>query len=251
MKKLLFLFLLLLPASIFSQPDLISIQQSWIDSLKTGQSLSSFYWESRNLTYTRITTSDSESLIQLSRSEQIKGLGSYEHIQTFKHDKYRFITVGTLDNNTESMILLTGWRDVDGSWKKEIDLILTHEADLFELDEEISNSLNDRRFDWVKLANQHDPQQHIKALYTADAMYFSNGQKSEGREQIIDRYAYMENPNYQVDLEKEQLWHVSKGQVLEIGRYFTGAERVGNGGLYVILWENVKNQWMIELDFNF
>lgn len=250
MKKLLFLFLLL-PISLSAQPNLVSLQESWTDSIKARASASSFYWEGRNFTFTKINTSDSESLIKLSRSEKITGLGPYEHLETFKHDEYRYIIVGTLPTNTETMLLLTGWRNVEGSWKKEIDVILTHEVNQFKLSDELTIALNKRRASWITRANQHNPKKHIEALYSKEATYFANGRKSEGREEIIERYVYMENPNYQVDLEKEQLWNISEDQVLEVGRYFTGSERVGPGGLYVILWELVDEEWMIRLDFNF
>lgn len=63
----------------------------------------------------------------------------------------------------------------------------------------------------------------------------------------------MENPDYQVDLKEQQLWEISEELILELGRYFTGPERTGNGGIYVILWEQERpsKEWMIALDFNF
>lgn len=252
MKTLLFLLVVLcLPVTLPAQPDLVSRQQSWVDSLKAGESVSSFYWEDRNLTFSRVTTSDSESVTQLLLSEEVTGLEDYNHLDTFRHDDSRYITVGTLSSKTETMLLLTGWRDVDGHWKKEIDIILTREADQLMVSHELSETIDMRREDWVTLANQHHPKTHIDELYSEEATYFSNGQLSEGREEIVERYVYMENPNYQVDLEKEKLWLISEERIMEVGRYFTGPERIGDGGIYVILWEHIDDQWMIALDFNF
>ncbi|WP_428235395.1 hypothetical protein [Gracilimonas sp.] len=254
MKKALHLFLLFLLAGITSQaqPDLQSLQQEWVDAIKMGDSTSGFYWDNRSLIYSKIKTGDAESIMQVFKKEEIQNLQGYSPIQSFQHDKFRYITVGKLFTSADSLVLLTGWREVDGSWLKEIDVILTIESETTQV-----SSVSDQLFDperkkWVELANQHNPEAHIKASYTEDATYFGNGRKSEGRQEIADRYFYMENPNYRVDLEKERLWRISESNVLEIGRYFTGAERRGNGGLYVILWEEQKSgEWQIELDFNF
>ena len=252
MKRLSVLFLLLICSVSQAQPNFISLQQQWIDSVKTTGSASDFYWPEGNLIYSKITTNDTESLKQLIRSEGISGLDSYKHLQTFKHDDYRFVTVGKLDTKADPLLLLTGWRNVEGDWKKEIDVILMLETTSSEISQELNRILNQERTEWVKLANENNPEAHISVSYTEDATYFGNGQKSAGRDEIIQRYSYMENPNYQVDLEKEKLWKISGEYVLEVGRYFTGAERVGTGGIYVILWEEQDDEnWMRELDFNF
>ena len=250
MKKLL-IFLVVWPLKLHAQPDFVSLQQSWVDSLNTGASVSSFYWEDRNLIYSVNESSFADSVTHLVLSEEMTGLEDYEHLDTFRHDDSRYITIGILSSKTNSMLLFTGWRDVDGDWKKEIDGILIRQADQLLISNELSQSIDKQREDWVTLANQHDPLSHINTLYSEGATYFSNGQLSEGRAEIVERYVYMENPNYQVDLEKEKLWLVSDEQILEVGRYFTGPERIGVGGIYVILWEQIDDRWVIALDFNF
>lgn len=251
MKSLIPLLLLIIPHSLQAQVALDSLQQEWVQALKSGNSTSSFYWDDRSLTFSKITTFDAESVTQLFSSEGSLGIKHYQHWKTYEHDPSRYVTLGLLSTTADSILLLTGWRDVEGSWKKEIDVILTPESTDYPVSESLDRTLDQRRKTWVRLANEHDPKTHIEALYSAGATYFGNGYKSEGREEIAERYFYMENPNYQVDLKKEQLWQISESRVLELGRYFTGAERVGNGGLYVILWEYKDDEWMIELDFNF
>ena len=208
---------------------------------KWGDSTSGFYWADRSLIYSKIKTGDAESLMQIFKKEEIQNLQRYIPLQTFQHDKFRYLTVGKLIISADSLLLLTGWREVEGSWLKEIDVVLTIESSSTKIDNETEQLLSDERRKWVNLANEHNPEAHIKVSYTEDATYFGNGQKSEGRQEIAERYFYMENPNYQVDLEKKQLWRISENNVLEVGRYFTGSERRGNGGLYVILWEEQKS----------
>ena len=248
----LFFFFLIIAISLQAQPEFHTYQLQWIEEVKSGNPTNNYYWADRHLFYSRITTNDSESLVQLIRSEAIPSIETYDHLKTFKHDRYRYITVGYLKTASESLLLLSGWRDVDGDWKKEIDVLLTQKTGQNEVDKNTVSVLNEHRENWVMLANNHNPGEHIMNTYAEDATYFSNGYKSSGWQEIIERYAYMENPDYQVDLKMEELWKFSDTGVLEVGRYFTGAERIGPGGLYVILWEKQRtDKWQITLDFNF
>lgn len=253
MKKPAFLFIIsLLPFLALSQPDFEGLQNKWVEALRTAESTSGFYWEGKSFTFAKIDSVHATHMIQRIRSEQLTGLKNYIQEQIFKHDDNRFISVGVLETERKDLLLLTGWRNVDGSWKKEIDVMLSLNSNSANVEESLQSELEEERRKWVELANQHKPEAHIEASYTKDASYFGNGRKSEGRAEIAERYFYMENPNYQVDLEKEYLWNISDKNVLEVGRYFTGAERVGTGGLYVILWEKQEEgNWQIELDFNF
>ncbi|MEQ8523895.1 hypothetical protein [Gracilimonas sp.] len=252
MKKSCVLFLLFIWTGVQAQPDFISLQEEWLHTVKAGESTSDFYWSEKNLIYSKINTENTEALTQFTQSKKLSSLQKYHHFSSFRHDDLRYVTTGQLLTESDSLLILTGWRDVDRSWKKEIDIILTQKSNTTEVSKKINQILNEERLEWVKLANKHNPEAHIKATYTKDATYFGNGQKSEGWQEIAERYFYMENPNYQVDLEKEQLWKLSDEHILEIGRYFTGSERVGTGGIYVILWQKQHDEsWLIELDFNF
>ncbi|MBD3617551.1 MAG: nuclear transport factor 2 family protein [Gracilimonas sp.] len=252
MKTLYTLTLLLLPLSAFAQPDFETLQKQWVQTLQSGESSSDFYWEGRSFTYAEIDSSDSGSFIRLVKSQRNPGIKSYKHRRVFRHADDRYLSAGNLITDKNQLVLLTGWRNVGGNWKKEIDILLTQKSPSSQVDEKRINALDTEREKWVTLANQHNPEAHIEVSYTEDATYFGNGRKSAGRAEIADRYSYMENPNYEVDLENEQLWNISEGQVLEVGRYFTGSVRSGDGGIYVILWEKQSNgSWQIALDFNF
>ena len=250
--RVFFLVLILYPAFSFAQTELVSIQQQWVDTLKSGESVSAFYWQSQSLVYLKIQSSGSEISSETIKSGNIYGIKSYQHRQTFEHDANRYITAGHLDTEMGDQALITGWRNVDGEWKKEIDVLLSLDTTLTQPEASLQQKLDQEREKWVELANQHNPKNHIEQSYTQDTTYFGNGQKSEGHSEIAERYFYMENSNYQVDLEKENLWKISDSNIIEVGRYFTGPEKVGTGGLYLILWELQENQsWQIKLDFNF
>ena len=252
MKYLLLPLLLLISGEVISQPALDSLQQVWVQKLKAGESTPDFYLENRNFIYAEIDSSDAQNFFQLLRTHKISGIDEYVHEQSYRHDDTRYVTAGRIFTNQNAIILLSAWRLSENEWKKEIDIILTRLAESTEVSSELEKKLNEEREKWVLLANQHDPANHIEQSYTEDAIYLGNGRKSTGRNEIIDRYSYMENPNYQVDLVKQELWNISDEKVLEIGRYFTGANPQGEGGIYIILWEKQTNKnWQIAFDFNF
>lgn len=254
MKKYILLSLILIFTGSFllAQPDLESFQRKWVENVKTGEPATDFYWENRYLAFVDITSNESNNIITLVRSGEIPAIKTYEHEQIFRHDGHRYISVGKLVTDGHDVVLLTGWRNVEEGWKKEIDVILSKSSPDEEVGSDVLAALNNERQKWVKLANEHNPEAHIKASYTGDAVYFGNGEKSEGRAEIAERYFYMENPDYQVALEMEELWNIAEDKVLEAGRYFVGTERRGEGGLYVILWEKQETEnWQIKLDFNF
>ncbi|MDR9418256.1 hypothetical protein [Gracilimonas sp.] len=212
MKFIYVLPLIFLPflVQLQAQPNLDSLQQDWVQSLKEGAPKANYYWNENQLIFSKINTSDAESVIQMLTSKPIAGLTSYKHIQSFRHDRFRFLTAGTLRTDTDSLLVISPWRDVEGEWKKEMDVILSQQLPSMKVRSGVLDKLNEEREKWVELANQHNPEAHITATYLEDASYISNGQKSDGHQEIIDRYVYMENPNYQVDLESEQLWQVSE-----------------------------------------
>lgn len=246
--------------TLFAQPGVKQMQQEWLMSLRYGQDLQSYQWDKGYFLYINDREIEAGDL-----REELKALGmdrpdDYIHHGNFRHDNHRYFTVGMLEAPAKKAVLLTGWKFTANGWKKETDVLLPYlpgtsegekKADLVP-GENLSERLDEEREEWVRLANLHDPAAHIRYSYTPDAEYYSGGQNSEGHAGIAERYSYMENPQYQVDLEKERLWKISDQQVLEVGRYFTGAERRGTGGLYTILWEKQpEGEWKIAMDYNF
>lgn len=254
MKKIIAIpiFSLLLSSFTLAQPDFEKLQNDWIQKLQTGESVADLYWEGKNFSYIIIDSTDTGNFMQFIKNNPVSGVEKYKHEQVFRHDDNRFVSVGNLKTDTSDILLLTGWRNVDGNWKKEIDVILAQKLSDLQVPGKILAGIDSERKKWVQLANQHNPKAHIAESYTENASYFASGRKSTGREEITERYVYMKNPNYQVDLEKERLWGISDDNLLELGRYFTGTEHVGDGGIYVILWERQNpGYWQIALDFNF
>lgn len=245
-------FLLLLPIqSLLAQPDFNSLQKDWIEKLDKDESYEDMMFDRGYLLYLNGRAYNNNDFYEKERTDINLKFAGYEHIRSFEHNESRYGTVGFLSRENQSFILFTGWRYVEDEWKKEIDIILIRSIQE-EIGDEIDAALYSERREWVELANQHNPLAHVRESYTEDAVYFGYGMRSDGHEDIAKRYNYMENTDYQVDLEKRQLTKISDYLVLEVGRYFTGGERKGKGGLYTILWERQNDdEWEITLDFNF
>lgn len=244
--------LLLIPVAVSAQPDFGSLQEKWIQAFNDETDINGLVFGRGYLFYR-----DGETFqIDLSFPDSVNfepdgGLSSYSQLRLFRHDERRMVTAGTLRYRENPHVLLTGWRETPEGWKREIDILLSGRSET-DLSTSVTQQLDAEREEWVRLANRHDPAAHIRASYTEGAVYFSNGSRSDGHTGIAERYSYMKNPGYQVDLEAAWQLPVSGNRVLEVGRYFTGDVRRGDGGLYVILWQpQAPEKWKIVLDFNF
>ncbi len=129
MKKILLLIATVwLPFSGNAQPDFEALQNQWVQALQTTEPTADFYWEGKNFTFAKIDSTHARNVIQRIKSEQLTGLKNYEHGQIFRHDDQRYLSTGMLMTEGKNLLLLTGWRNVDGFWKKEIDVILSLKA---------------------------------------------------------------------------------------------------------------------------
>jgi len=252
--KFLLLFPLLLVVAMANQaqPDFTELHHEWMDRVNEEDTLNGLLFGRGYLLYR-----NGEALNGTpAASDRFnpgfdRELSTYRRLRLFRQDDGRYLTLGTVSYGSVPHILLTGWRLTPGGWKREIDLLLPEETD-HDLTPGIRLQLDREREQWVRLANRHDPPSHIRRSYTKNAVYFSNGSRSDGWSGIADRYVYMKNPDYRVDLEASYLKRTGEGNVLEIGRYFTGSVRRGEGGIYVILWKpQPSDRWKIGLDYNF
>lgn len=251
MKSLLTFFtLLLISVSVQAQPDVDHLQAQWMAALNKGEEIQHRLSPLGYLFYKDGAAFE----IAAGDNYPLNGtLTSYASIKIFRHDASRYMSLGRLKSNGEPYLLLTGWKDTEEGWTREADIVVKRSPDVSsELSVSLKKQLYQARKEWVKLANRHDPMTHVQSLYTEDAVYFGNGTRSNGRAGIAERYSYMENPNYQVDLEASFQIQSKNDEVLEVGRYFTGKFPKGPGGLYLILWEKqASKEWLIRLDYNF
>lgn len=251
MKSLLSLILLLfISITGRAQPDVDHLQARWMASVNEEDEIQNRLSPLGYLFYKDGGAFEVEN----NSNYPLEGkLTAYATIRIFRHDALRYMSLGRLKLGDEPYLLLTGWRDTEEGWTREIDIMVGRDPEIpSELSVSLKKQLWETRNEWVRLANRHDPLNHVQNSYTADAVYFGNGTRSDGHSGIAERYSYMENPDYQVDLEAAYQIQYQKEEVLEVGRYFTGEVRRGTGGLYVILWQRqASGEWKIKLDYNF
>lgn len=234
----------MLPVWLGAQQSIQEIQSVWLKG-KIGEV---HYWDN----YKGYLYSEKEGLRSVKEIiDSGRSGGLYKEAEAFEHDQRRILTLGKVTSVKKPFYLISAWRLNEAVWMKEMDLAIDvseYEA----VSESLLEILRSERREWVEYANRHNPDEHITVSYTVEAVYLSGGKESRGQEEIASRYSYMENPNYQVDLEGRHIQQLGDKSVLEVGRYFTGSVKKGNGGVYLILWQKQKNnEWKIGFDFNF
>lgn len=107
--------------------------------------------------------------------------------------------------------------------------------------------LDDRRKEWVRLCNGHDASKLVKSLYTPDAYYYNRGRLLTGTKALSAEYAYMNSPNYKLNLTPKHVVFVTENIAYEIGRC-SGSYPLP----YMMLWQKQDDgTWMILFDSNF
>lgn len=239
-------FLLLLSfQDLVSQTMADKQQKAWKLSANKGEDLSKFYWSNPTLFLSNeIYTGKDHLQEQLGHLIKTEGkITSIETKSTVLHRQNNFFEIGEYVFEKAQYGFIVGWKKVGEDWMKEIEILFKKDTesavDVAEIDA--------ARKKWVDLSNAHDHGALIREVYTPDGIYVNQGKVDKGTDQIIERYAYMSNPTWKIQLYPKELMAVQQGIFYEIGEY------VSNGkGHYVIIWEKQENgEWQACLDFNF
>jgi ketosteroid isomerase-like protein len=160
----------------------------------------------------------------------------------FNRRKANYIEMATFKHKDQKMLSVTGWRFDMGKWIREIQMLYPIDTEKPENPQEIHEA---RRL-WVKNATNAKVRELMDTSYTADTIYYSQGQITKGRDDLYKAYSYMESPDYSVDLSGVRMVPLGPKLVAEIGFY------MANGGLgpYFLLWQKDKT-WQAAVDFNF
>ncbi len=144
--------------------------------------------------------------------------------------------------NQERHAYVIAWKKVDDQWLREFEVI-----DPKTTGSTVPPGITQARTKWVELSNAHDHGKLVEEIYTADAIYFNNGQVDQGTLPISQRYAYMSSPNWHISLHPIHVMPVQDDLCYEIGKYVSNGE-----GHYLLIWQKqVDGHWQALLDFNF
>ncbi|MEM6805433.1 MAG: hypothetical protein AAF696_28805, partial [Bacteroidota bacterium] len=175
---------------------------------------------------------------------QLKPILSYEPLALIAQKQNNYFDMGYYVTEEGKYAAITGWKRLKGRWLREIQILYPLEKEIVEHSEKI---IKEYAAKWVKYSNAHDHAKLIEEVYSPDAVYANGGKVYAGRKEIVDRYAYMSNPSWQIELFPLKQLALSDHILFEIGRYES------NGiGHYVIVWEKQESgKWQACLDFNF
>lgn len=149
----------------------------------------------------------------------------------------------TSGNKGGEYCYFTAWKSTGGKYAKEYEIISKVSVNSQNIDPGIERA----RKDWMTYSNLHSPEDLTNKVYTKDAVYFNNGEISEGRGSISRRYSYMENTSWRIELTALFQFRTSELQVFEMGKYVSNGE-----GLYFLIWEKQPDgSWSAVFDLNF
>lgn len=107
-------------------------------------------------------------------------------------------------------------------------------------------AIDKARGQWMEYCNAHEVERLIQEMYTPNTRYYNHRPLLRGRAALVEEYAYMKDPAYQLTLTPLYVVPVSAQLVLELGQC-SGSY----GGKYLIVWqEQEAGGWQVLLDAN-
>ena len=152
---------------------------------------------------------------------------------------YELGNFSTPDRTSYAHLII--WRKGDDRIKRELELVAKRV-----LKTPVPVDLDQRRKEWMNLCNANKVDELVNELYTENTLYYNHKPMVIGREAVIEEYGYMNNPQYELQLNPIILEVVNHELVFEIGK--------GSGsynGNYVLVWKKGEDDvWRILLDSN-
>lgn len=231
-------------------PDAIKQQQEgWVESLNNGNSeaLGSYYWNAAGMLWGRNYFQDAD-MVATQWTNWQPGLGRLVEQRTkavVRHDDSHYFEMGYYkfgEKDPTIYAYTTAWKAVDGKWLRELEVV----QPLFEQQEVQARNIDRARELWVERSNAHDHEKLVSQSYASDGYYVNQGRYYKGTEAISERYSYMSQPNWEIDLTPISVMKVQNELVYELGEY-----KSSGTGHYLIVWEKQGQWWKVLLDFNF
>lgn len=232
-----------LPAAIEAQ------KTAWQESLNAGnrEALEGFYWQAAGMLWGRNYFQDANPVTTQWTNWQ-PGLGRLVEQRTqavVRHDDTHYFEMGYYKFSEKDPTIYaytTAWKLVEDQWLRELEVV----QPLFEQQEANTREIDRARELWVERSNAHDHEKLVSQSYASDGYYVNQGKHYRGTEAISERYSYMSQPNWQIELTPVSVMKVQNEMVYELGQY-----RSNGVGHYIIIWEKQGEWWKVLLDFNF
>ena len=219
---------------------------SWMNSYNQSKDLSGFYLDNALLFPEKAEPLKSKNLIASYYTDLLRSGTRFTAVhpyQRFTETSDLIYETGYLTTQTQEIYqYMTVWKNVAGSWKRELETIAKKTAANND-----AGQLELVRAKWMKLCNAHTPAKLLEEVYAENAYYYNRGRLLQGRKQLTEEYTYMADPNYQLTLTPKAVHVVNPDMVYEIGKC-SGSY----GGHYIIRWEKQPDSnWQVTLDTNY
>lgn len=108
------------------------------------------------------------------------------------------------------------------------------------------SAIDQRRAEWIRRCNAHNAAKLINDLYLPKTIYYNHKPPITNRTDLIKAYAYMNRPDYTLQLTPLHREMVNASFAYEIGQC-SGSY----GGKYMICWQkDAQGKWMVFMDSN-
>jgi ketosteroid isomerase-like protein len=153
--------------------------------------------------------------------------------------RYELGSFYTSDRKIYKHLLIRDTRN--GQFLRELEFIAPAEKGA-----KVATGIAERRKEWIRLCNLHNPAALVTGMYAENAVYYNHRPVVTGRDGILADYQYMSDPNYTLSLEPLILEAVTDALVFEIGQC-SGSYN----GKYILVWQkNTEGEWQVLMDSN-
>ncbi len=177
------------------------------------------------------------------------GYNGTESLHLFEHSDRKVLDIGYLLHQDarkkvlDRLLYVVAWRKIDDIWLRELDIFLPAETAEF-----VPDDMAETRAEWINLANGRDPHALAESIFLHDAVYLNNSEASTGHAAIAQRFDFIRNPAFSINLKNEKLCRLDDTTAIDIGNWKTD----DFVGYYLILWKKDEaGEWKISLYFNY
>lgn len=152
-------------------------------------------------------------------------------------------------SDSSELMYLTAYTKHTDQWLRQLE-VMYQKADAPLDVEEISDMKDHIERSWEESIASKDANRLVESLFWEDARYLNlvNGRHTDGYEELLDEYGFIELPGIPFSVKVMDLYVVRDDVIYILGQYQVGA----NQGNYALIYtQNEHNVWKNMLDTNY
>lgn len=177
------------------------------------------------------------------QENKITSIESLFSVEANKERKINYELVRYKIDELKEFIEIVIWRMKGQNVIREFEFTQEVTSKSAEID---TTKIAERRKLWIKLCNSNNAENLVQQLYSSNTIYFNHKPIVQGVKDVIKEYDYMNNINYNLNLQPMKLEVVNANFAYEIGQC-SGSYN----GKYILVWKKESNGiWKIYIDSN-